>query len=164
MTTEIFTNLLKQFSRESAVFILAMLPVFELRGAIPIAIFQYHLAPLNSYLLSIIGNILPIIFVLLFLKDLNTYLSKYEIFRKFFKWLYGRAEERKKIVEKYEYIGLILFVAIPLPMTGAWTGGLIASFLGLNIYKSFLSILFGIMIAGIIVLSLSIGIHFLLIV
>ena len=67
MTTEIFTNLLKQFSRESAVFILAMLPVFELRGAIPIAIFQYHLAPLNSYLLSIIGNILPIIFVLLFM-------------------------------------------------------------------------------------------------
>jgi uncharacterized membrane protein len=67
--------------------------------------------------------------------------------------------ERKKIVEKYGYLGLILFVAIPLPMTGAWTGGLVASFLGLNIPKSFLSISIGVIIAGIIVLLVSVGIY-----
>jgi len=159
MGIETIITYLKQFPKEIAVFVLAMLPIFELRGAIPIAIFQYNLAPISSYIISVIGNILPILFILLFLKDLHSFLSKYHIFRRFFDWLYGRAMERKKIVEKYGYLGLILFVAIPLPMTGAWTGGLVASFLGLNIPKSFLSISIGVIIAGIIVLLVSVGIY-----
>ena len=129
----------------------AVSPISELRGAIPWAILKHHFPWYYAFLLAVIGNLLPVPFILLFLDTFSRLLSKIGIFEKMLHWLFERTRRRGKIIERYGWIGLALFVAIPLPITGAWTGSLIAVLFGLKFKHAFLSIFIGILIAGVIV-------------
>ncbi len=139
------------FSKELVVLIIAALPVFELRGAIPVAINVFHFPWHYALLLAIIGNLLPVPFILLFLDAASRLLSKIGFFKRILNWLFERTRRRGKIIERYQRIGLALFVAVPLPVTGAWTGSVAAVLFGLKFRHAFLSILVGILIAGTIV-------------
>ena len=130
---------------------LAASPISELRGAIPVAIIRFDFPWYYAFLISIIGNILPVPFILLFLDSVSKLLSKVELFNRILAWLFERTRRRGKIIERYERIGLMLFVAIPLPVTGAWTGSLAAVLFGLKFKHAFISIFAGILIAGVIV-------------
>jgi uncharacterized membrane protein len=143
------------FNRELVVLIISALPILELRGAIPVAINLFHFSWYQALLLAIIGNLVPVPIILLFLNAISKWLSKIGFFRRFFQWLFEYTSRRGKIIERYERMGLILFVAIPLPVTGAWTGSLLAVLFGLKFRHAFLSILIGVCIAGIIVTCLS---------
>ena len=130
---------------------LAASPISELRGAIPVAIVTFHFPWYYALLLAIAGNLIPVPFILLFLNTFFRLLSKIGIFRRILLWLFEYTKRRGKIIERYERIGLALFVAIPLPITGAWTGSLAAVLFGLKFKHAFLSIFIGICIAGTIV-------------
>jgi uncharacterized membrane protein len=130
---------------------IAASPIAELRVAIPVAIIEYHFPWYYALLLAIIGNLLPVPFILLFLDAISRGLSKVGFFDRFLRWLFEHTKKRGRIVERYERIGLALFVAIPLPVTGAWTGSLAAVLFGLKFKHAMLSIFIGILIAGIIV-------------
>ena len=143
------------FSKELVVLILAALPILELRGALPVAINLFNFPWYYALLLAIVGNLLPVPFILLFLDTASRLLSKVAFFERILKWLFERTRRRGKVIERYERIGLMLFVAIPLPVTGAWTGSLAAVLFGLKFKHAFLSIFVGILIAGIIVTFLS---------
>ena len=143
------------FSKELVVLFIAALPIFELRGAIPVAINMFGFPWHYALLLAIIGNLLPVPFLLLFLNSISRLLSKIGFFEKMLHWLFERTRQRGRIIEKYERIGLMLFVAIPLPVTGAWTGSLAAVLFGIRFKYAFLSIFAGILIAGSIVTCLS---------
>ena len=143
------------FSKELAVLIISALPVVELRLALPVAIRLFHIPWYYALLLAIIGNLAPVPFLLLFLNTFSRLLSKIGIFEKMLHWLFERTRRRGKIINRYERIGLALFVAIPLPVTGAWTGSLAAVLFGLKFKHAFLSIFIGVFIAGIIVTCLS---------
>jgi len=139
------------FSDILVVLALAASPISELRGAIPVAITGFHFPWYYAFLLAIIGNLLPVPFILLFLNSVSRLLSKVRFFDRMLQWLFERTRRRGMIVERYERIGLALFVAIPLPVTGAWTGSLAAVLFGLKFKHAFLSIFVGILIAGVIV-------------
>ena len=143
------------FSKELVVLIIAALPIFELRGALPMAINLFHFPWYYALPLAIIGNLLPVPVILLFLDAISRWLSKIGFFDRFLRWLFERTRKRGRVVERYERIGLALFVAIPLPVTGAWTGSLVAVLFGLKFRYAFLSIFIGVCIAGIIVTCLS---------
>jgi uncharacterized membrane protein len=140
---------------EVAVFLTSMLPVIELRGALPMAINFFNIAWPKAFLIAFIGNLIPVPFILWLLEPVVRILSKIKPLGNFFQWLFERTRRRgNKVIEKYEEIGLLAFVAIPLPGTGAWTGALIAFLFGLNFKKSFLVISLGVFIAGVIVTCL----------
>jgi uncharacterized membrane protein len=143
------------FAKELAVLIIAASPIVELRGAIPVAIIGFEMPWQYTLPLAIIGNLLPVPFILLFLDTASRWLSKIALFDRFFNWLFERTRRRGKIIGKYKRIGLALFVAIPLPITGAWTGSLAAVVFGFKFTHAFLSILVGVCIAGVIVTCLS---------
>ncbi len=107
------------------------------------------------FVLAVIGNMLPVPFILYFLEKVRQFLSRFEVFDRFFSWLYGRSQRRGAIIEKYKRIGLTLFVSVPLPVTGAWTGSLLAVIFGLPRRWSMLAIFIGVFIAGAIVTTLS---------
>ncbi|MDI6753232.1 MAG: small multi-drug export protein, partial [Thermodesulfobacteriota bacterium] len=130
------------------VFVLAATPVWELRGAIPAGIFALHLPWPWVLLVALLGNIFPVPFIILFLDPVTRFLSRIEFMEKFFHWIFERTRRRSAIVDKYEKIGLMLFVAVPLPGTGAWTGSLLAFLLGMSLRSAFLPIALGVLIAG----------------
>ena len=134
-----------------AVIAIAASPISELRGAIPIAISLYNFPWYSAFIIAIIGNLIPVPFILLLLNFVSKLLRKISIFEKLLNWLFERIRRRGKVIERYKYIGLALFVAIPLPITGAWTGSIVAVLLGLKFRHSFLSIFIGIIISGVIV-------------
>ncbi len=136
------------------VFLLAAAPIWELRGAIPAGMFALHLPWPWVFLAALIGNIFPVPFILLFLEPVTKLLSRIAFMERFFSWIFARTRRRTAIVEKYEKIGLMLFVAVPLPGTGAWTGSLIAFLLGMSLKSAFLPIALGVLIAGVIVVTL----------
>ncbi|MGA1795002.1 MAG: COG2426 family protein [bacterium] len=129
----------------------AMLPIFELRGAIPMALLYLKMPVISAYLLSVCGNVVAIIPVLLFLGPVSNYLSRFRPFSRFFAWLFERSRKRSRLVERLELLGLLLFVAIPLPMTGAWTGSVVAFLFDFGFVRSLTAISIGVLIAGIIV-------------
>ena len=128
-------------------------PIIELRGAIPIAIGRYHFTWFYAYLFSFIGNILPVPFLLGFLEAIIAGVSKVRFLDRLIQWFLSVTRRRGKIVERYERIGLTLFVAVPLPITGAWTGSLLAVLMGLRFKYALISIIVGVLIAGAIVTS-----------
>ncbi|MFQ6120637.1 MAG: COG2426 family protein [Methanosarcinales archaeon] len=133
------------------VIILAMLPISELRGAIPIAI-SFGINPIKTYFLAVIGNIIPVIPLLLFLDPVSNYLRRYNIWDRFFTWLFTRTHRNhSERFEKYGTIALTIFVAIPLPVTGAWTGCAAAFVFGIKFKHALPAIILGVMIAGVIV-------------
>ncbi len=142
-------------SKELVVLIISTLPLIELRGALPVAINLFHLPWYYAFLLAIVGNLVPVPFLLLFFGTLSRLLSKIGILERMFHRLLERTRRQGKIIERYERIGLMLFVAIPLPITGAWTGSLAAVLFGIKFKHAFLSIFIGILIAGSIVTCLS---------
>jgi uncharacterized membrane protein len=118
---------------------------------------------MQAYLLSVFGNLLPIIPLLLFLGPVSDYLRRFAIGDKFFTWLFART--RRKYIQDHENFGLTalaIFVAIPLPMTGAWTGCLVAFLLGFRFWHAFAANAAGVLIAGIIVTATVVGVQFLL--
>jgi len=138
----------------------AMLPVSEVRGAIPLAVGVYGFSPIDAYLLSVFGNILPVTPLLLFLGPVSDYLRRFPFGEKFFTWLFART--RRKYIQDHENFGLTalaIFVAIPLPMTGAWTGCAIAFLLGFRFWPSFAAIAAGVIIAGVIVTATVVGVQ-----
>ncbi len=137
------------------VILIAASPIAELRLAIPLAINTFDFPWYYALLLAIIGNLLPVPFILLFLDTATRLLSKVALFNRMLNWLFERTRRRGRIIERYKLIGLALFVAIPLPVTGAWTGSLAAVILGLSFKHAFLSIFVGVSIAGVIVTCLS---------
>jgi len=141
-------------AKEIIVVIISALPVVELRGALPVAINVFGMPWYWAYLLAVIGNMLPVPILLLFFESLARIVSKVEVGKKLVDWVFRHTRRHEKIIQKYEWLGLMLFVAIPLPMTGAWTGSIIAFILGMRFTYAFLSILCGVLIAGAIVTSL----------
>lgn len=143
------------FTPELAVFITSMLPIIELRAALPMAINFFHIPWPRAFIISLAGNLLPVPLILLLLGPAVRLLSRVPFMKTFFGWLFERTRKKgNTVIEKYEEIGLLLFVAIPLPGTGAWTGALIAFLFGLDFGKSMLVIAIGVLIAGIIVTTL----------
>jgi len=128
-------------------------PIIELRGAIPIAIGRYHFTWYYAYLFGVFGNILPVPFLLGFLEAIISLFSKVHFLDRIIQWFLARTRRRRKIVDRYERFGLALFVAIPLPITGAWTGSILAFLMGLKFKHSLISIIAGVLIAGAIVTS-----------
>lgn len=145
-----------KFGKELLVFIISLLPILELRGGL-LAAAILKLNPVSSYIISIIGNILPIPFILLLINKILDKMRKGNKSKKIVNWLDKKVEKRKGQIEKYGYLGLILFVGIPLPGTGAWTGSLIASVLEMDKKKSFLAIFLGVVMASIIMMIISFG-------
>ncbi len=141
---------------ESLTLFLSMLPVSELRGGLPFALSQ-GLSPLKAYLISVAGNILPVFPLLLLLRRLFIFLGRYKAAEKILNWTMKRAQKRENLVRRYGFVGLILLVAIPLPVTGAWTGVLVSFLLSLEIKYSFVGICIGVCLAGGIVLLASLG-------
>ena len=156
MITDQIVELLKGTPKEAIVVVLGALPISELRGAIPAAI-AFGFSPLKAYLLSYFGNIIPVIPILILFEPISNKLRHIPVFEKFFNWLFARTRKRASLVEKFEFLGLILFVAIPLPVTGAWTGCVAATLFKVRFRYALTAILIGVAIAGIIVLSLSMG-------
>ncbi|MDP4133707.1 MAG: small multi-drug export protein [Bacillota bacterium] len=142
-------------------FLISMLPIVELRGAVPIGV----ALGLNTYLvllISIIGNMVPIPFVIIFARAIINWLKKKKFLAWFGRWLEKKAAKNVEKVIKYEKIGLFIFVAIPLPGTGAWTGALIASLFDLRLKNSILPIAWGVALAGVIMTLGSEGIKLLI--
>ena len=137
------------FSNEAVVFILSLLPVSEIRGGM-IAARLYDMNLLLAFLISYIGNMLPIPFILLFLKQVFKVMRKIPFLKKIVDWLDRKAEKNSQKLRKYEFWGLFLLVAIPLPGTGAWTGALVANFLNMRMKRSFPAIAIGVAGAGLI--------------
>jgi uncharacterized membrane protein len=142
-------------AKDLIVVIISALPISELRGALPVAIDVFHFSWYHALPLAILGNMLPVPIILLFLDAITKVLSKVGFIDRFLQWLFAHTRKRGGIVERYERIGLALFVAIPLPVTGAWTGSLLAVLLGLKFKHAILSIFIGVVIAGIIVTCVS---------
>lgn len=138
----------------------AMLPISELRGAIPLALGVYKMSVGTAYLLSVLGNIIPVIFLLWLLEPVSKFLMKHSaIFNKFFTWLFERTRRRHKAaIQKWGPIALVFFVAIPLPITGGWTGSVVAFVFGIPFKKALPLIFLGILIAGVVVTLASLGI------
>ena len=153
---EHLTDSLVAFNKEIAVIILAALPVSELRGAIPLAI-ALDFSPLKAYLLAFFGNMIPVLPLLFLLQPISNRLRRIKIFERFFDWLFERTRKKASLVEKFEALGLILFVAIPLPITGAWTGCVAATLFKIRFRYAFVAITLGVIIAGFIVLGLSLA-------
>ena len=135
---------------------ISMIPIIELRGSIPVG-FVMGLPWYASLVCSIIGNMLPVPVILLFVVKVFEFMKKHNILTKFVNKMEQKAMNRSEKVSKGEFWGLMLFVAIPLPGTGAWTGSLIASLLEIDIKKSSLAIFCGIIMATVIMYIVSYG-------
>jgi uncharacterized membrane protein len=133
------------------------------RGAIPLAIAVYGYEPWQAFLLSVLGNLLPVVPLLLFLGPVSDWLRRYDFWERFFTWLFTRT--RRKYMREHECFGLTalaIFVAIPLPMTGAWTGCAIAFMVGFRFWPAFAAIATGVLLAGIVVTATVVGVQWLI--
>lgn len=146
-------------SPQLVILMVAAAPISELRGAIPLAMKVYGLSPWNAFWLAVIGNIIPVIFILWLLGWVSDYLSNhFYYFNRFFAWLFDRT--RRKHTRSFEIWGslaLVIFVAIPLPLTGGWSGAVAAFIFGIPYKKALPLISLGIAIAGVIVTLASMG-------
>ncbi len=142
-----------------AVIFIAALPVSELRGAVPVAISLYHFDPLTAYLLAVLGNLLPVPFLLRLLEPVTDLLRRVRALERFIAWLFARTRRKHSaLVRRWGAFALVLFVAIPLPATGAWTGALVAHVFGIPFRYAFPLIVVGVGIAGVIVTLATLGV------
>ena len=146
-----------KYGKELIVFIISLMPILELRGGL-IAAALLNLNWVRSFIICFIGNIIPIPFILWLITPIFDKLKKTKLFSGIVNKLENKAMKKKDKIEKLEYIGLLLFVGIPLPGTGAWTGSLIAALLNMDKKKSLLYAILGVVLAGIIMLIFSYGI------
>lgn len=165
MTSELARSLVDAFSnltslkygRELIVFIISLMPILELRGGL-IAAALLGLNGVKSFIICFIGNIIPIPFILWLITPIFSYLKKTKLFNGLVTKLENKAMNKKDKIEKLQYWGLFLFVGIPLPGTGAWTGCLIAALLNMDKKKAMLYAILGVIMAGIIMMFVSYGI------
>ena len=152
------TFLVEHLGREWGVIICSMLPVIELRGAIPLGM-GLALEWWQCYLFAVLGNMIPVPFILLFITRIIAWMEKSRIgiFKKVAGWLLRKAEKNRGKIEKYSFWGVCLFVAVPLPITGAWTGSLVAAVIDMKFWKALLSCFIGVLIAGAIVTAIAYG-------
>lgn len=144
-------------SREAIVFIISMCPLLELRGGILASVFL-DLPMWKSVILCVTGNIIPIPFILAFIKKIIRWMEKTRLFGKIAGKLINKVEKKKGSIEKFEFWGLVAFVGVPAPGTGAWTGSLIAALLDVKLRKAVAAELLGIVIATVIMCLVSYGI------
>ena len=149
------TNL--KFGKELIVFIISLMPILELRGGL-IAAALLKLNMVRAFIICFIGNIIPIPFILWLITPIFNYLKKTKLFSGLVNKIENKANSKKEKIEKLQYLGLMLFVGIPLPGTGAWTGCLIAALLNMDKKKAMLYAILGVVMAGIIMMILSYGI------
>lgn len=138
------------------VLFLGMTPIIELRGAIPVGVLALHLTYFESFIIAFIGNILPIYFIVKYIRPLFDFFGRWKPFKKIIDWASEKATRKiqeSKRLQNFAALGLFLFVAIPLPGTGAWVGSLIANFLDIPVKKAFWPLALGVVAAGIIILT-----------
>lgn len=152
-----FIDIFGGLGKELIVFIISLFPILELRGGL-IAASLLNVDFYTAFLISFVGNILPIPFILWLIEWIFDLLRKWKPTKKLVTKLEKKGLSKREQIDKYGYLGLLLFVGIPLPGTGAWTGALLASLLKLNRKKSFLVITLGVLMAGIIMSIFSYGI------
>lgn len=145
-------NFLKDIPKEWVTVIIAGLPITELRGSIPVAL-GMGLSPSKAFTLSIIGNSIPIIPALFLLEPVSNALMRFKPWKAFFEWLFERTKAKGDLIQKYEALGLMLFVAVPLPMTGAWSGCIAASLFRIKFRYALPAIFLGVVLAGVIVMA-----------
>ena len=150
---------LETVGKELCVFFCSMIPIIELRGAIPLGA-ALGLPLWQSFLLSVAGNMLPVPIILLFVKKVLEFMSrcKIKLFNKIAGFIYSKAEKNRGKIEKYSFWGVAIFVGIPLPMTGAWTGTLVAAIIDMKFWKAVLSALIGVLMAAVIMSLISYGV------
>lgn len=152
-----FASTLGQYiSKEAVVFVISMVPILELRGGLLVSK-MIGVPLLTAIPLCIVGNIIPIPFILLFIKQIFKWLKRVPLFDKFITKLENRAMGKSDSIKRYEFWGLALFVGIPLPGTGAWTGSLIAALLDIDFKKAIIAELVGIAMATVIMSIVSYG-------
>ena len=149
------TNL--AYGKEILIFLISMMPILELRGGI-LAAALLNMDPKNSFIICLLGNIIVIPIALCFLELIFKILRKINFFDRIITKIEKKCLSKREQLDKYGYWGLLLFVGIPLPGTGAWTGCFLASLLGMNKKKSALAAMAGVLMAGIIMMILSFGI------
>jgi len=138
--------------------VMAMTPVVELRGAIPYGL-AMGLEPLECFIAAVIGNCIPVPFIILFIQHVFRLMRKLSPkFGAIVDKLERRADEKSDVVEKYALWGLVILVAIPLPGTGAWTGSLVAALMNIPLRKSGPACVLGVLIAGVVVMAISTGV------
>lgn len=155
MKEQIIQAVTEHVSLPVATIVLATLPILELRGALPVAILN-GMPVWMAYPVAVFGNMIPIPFIIWLLKPVTDLLRKWSLGDRFVEWLFARTRRKGKNIEKYEMWGLVMFVAIPLPVTGAWTGSMAGHIFGLKWYKTLLACFLGVCIAGVIMSLLSI--------
>lgn len=143
------------------VFLISMVPLIELRGAIPYAV-GFNLPTIPSYIVAVLGNLLPVPFIFLFARRLLEWGKDKPVIGPFFRFCLEKGEKGGRKLQakagKGLYLALLLFVGIPLPGTGAWTGTLAASLLDMDFRKSTISVILGVILAGVIMLAASMGV------
>jgi len=145
-------------SPQMVTFVVAMLPISELRGALPYALTAGKLPLAQAFPIAVLGNMVPVPFLMYLLEPGSRLLSRTAPGKRFVDWLFARTRARSEKVRKYELIGLVLFVAIPLPVTGAWTGTVAAYLCGLRKGWSLVAITGGVCIAGVVVSTATLGV------
>ena len=138
-------------------FLVSMIPIIELRGALPIGV-GMGLSPLVSAAISVIGNLLPVPFLLWLVPKIFNWLRDKKYTKKIIAWFEKKAEKNHKTIDKYGWLGLYILVAIPLPGTGAWTGALVSSCFKMKFWPSVLAIVAGVITAGAIILGITYGV------
>ena len=133
-----------------------MVPVLELRGAIPLGV-AGGLSPLAALVIAILGNMVPVPFIIVFIRRIFHWLRHRGAIGRFVEKLEARAAEKTDLVEKYHWLGLFVLVAIPLPGTGAWTGALVAALMDFRLKRALPAIFLGVVAAGFIITCLTYG-------
>lgn len=137
-------------------FLISMVPVLELRGAIPFGVAN-GLPPLAALAVAVCGNLVPVPFIILFIRRIFAWLRTWKSLRGLVEKLESRAKKKSETVKKYAWIGLCILVAIPLPGTGAWTGALVAALMNMRLKQAMPAIILGVIIAGLIMTVVSYG-------
>ena len=135
----------------------AMLPILEIRGAIPVGVAS-GLDPWLAFAVGFVGNMLPIPILILLTRKIIEWLKKHNVLVKLTAWLENKGSKGAQKVQKYSFWGLFILVAIPLPGTGAWTGALVASLLDMRLKRALPAIAMGVAVAGLIVLLVTYGV------
>ena len=143
---------------EITVVIFAALPIIEVRGSIPLGLLYFKMSIIKVLLLSIIGGVLPVFPILWFLENITESLRKINAFDRFFGWLFEHTSKKSGLIEKFELVGLTIFMALPIPGTGIWTGCIAAYLLDLGWAEAFICAIIATAIASCVVLAASLGI------
>jgi uncharacterized membrane protein len=139
------------------VFLISAVPIFEQRAGIPLGILVYDMHPFAVFTISFLGSLLPVPFVLLMFSSVFKWMGRFKFFKGLTSYIEKKVNKGSEKVQKYKEIGLIIFVAIPIPTTGLWTGSAIAAFLGMRFKKSFLCITLGGIMSAVIITILSVA-------